>query len=173
MLIAISKQDAHTAEILGRDTTKICEMQGFPPRLENDKQSRVDANIAGFKAEFAVARLLNVDPPTFNVLSDGGIDLWFYDYPIDVKLSGKEYGPLIFDSMDKFQAMIAVLVGATKDPNVMRVNGWVNKGHFADRAVEHDYGYGMRLKMEADEMFPMEVLWRRMSEHRFKPTEEA
>lgn len=173
MLIAISKQDAHMAEMLGRDTVKICEMQGFEPRLENEKQSRVDANIAGYKAEFAVARLLNVDPPTFNILSDGGVDLWFYDYPIDVKWTGKEYGPLIFDSLDKFRAMIAVLVGATDDPNVMRVHGWVNKGTFADKAVEHDFGWGVRLKMDADQMFPMEELWRRMSEYRFAPKEEA
>jgi len=51
MLIAISKQDAHTAELLGRDTVKICEMQGLEPRLENEKQSRVDANIAGTEVE--------------------------------------------------------------------------------------------------------------------------
>lgn len=173
MLIAISKQDAHTAEILGRDTVKICEMQGFEPRLENEKQSRVDANIAGYKAEFAVARLLNVDPPTFNILSDGGVDLWFYDYPIDVKWSKTENGSLIFDSLDDFRAMIAVLVCSTKDPNVMKVHGWVNKGTFAEHAVERDFGYGVRLKMDADQLFPMEELWRRMSEHRFAPKEEA
>ena len=173
MLIAISKQDAHTAEMLGRDTVKICEMQGFDPRLENEKQSRVDANIAGYKAEFAVARLLNVDPPTFNILSDGGVDLWFYDCSIDVKLSGYERGALIFDSLDKFRAQMAVLVGTTKDPNVFRVNGWTSKKEFAEKSVEHNYSYGPRRKMEADEMLPIEELWRRVSEYRFAPKEKA
>ena len=79
MLIELSKEDAHSAQLMGADTVKICEMQGFPPRLENEKQSRTDANILGFKAEFAVARVLGLDPPVVNVLTDGGVDLWFGD----------------------------------------------------------------------------------------------
>ena len=54
MLVKLSRQDIHSSEVMGADTVKLCEMQGFSPRLENDRQSRVEANIYGFKAEFAV-----------------------------------------------------------------------------------------------------------------------
>lgn len=92
MLVKLSKQDAHACELMGADTVKLCEMQGFPPRLDNERQSRVEANIYGFKAEFAVARVLGVDPPTVNVLTDGGIDLWFDDISIDVKFTNRHGG---------------------------------------------------------------------------------
>ena len=77
MLIKLSRQDVHTCSVMGADTVKLCEMQGFSPRLNNKNQSRVEANIYGFKAEFAVARLFNLELPTINVVSDGGVDLWF------------------------------------------------------------------------------------------------
>ena len=70
MLIHLTKKDVHDSALMGADTVKLCEMQGFPPRLENDKQSRVEANIYGFKAEFAVARLFGLEPPTVNVLTE-------------------------------------------------------------------------------------------------------
>ena len=162
MLIELSKEDAHSAQLLGADTVKICEMQGFAPRLENEKQSREDANVCGYKAEFAVARLFNLPDPKFNILSDGGIDLWWNDVSIDVKYSRKEYGALIFDDADKFQAQIAILVGATGDAYTMRVNGWIDKLRFIEKAVIKDYSYGPRLKMEADELFPIELFWRYM-----------
>lgn len=169
MLIELSQEDAHSAQLMGADTVKICEMQGFPPRLENERQSREEANVSGYKAEFAVCRLFNLSEPKFNILTDGGIDLWWDDCSIDVKCTGKEYGPLIFDSLDKFQAKVAVLVGSTSDPNVMRVNGWVDRKRFGEEAVSHDYGYGMRLKMEVSDLYPIETFWLFMTERAFRP----
>ena len=169
MLIELSKEDAHSAQLMGADTVKICEMQGFPPRLENERQSREEANVCGFKAEFAVCRLFNLSAPTFNILTDGGVDLWWNDCSIDVKWTGKEYGPLIFDSMDKFQAKIAVLVGSTDNPSVMRVNGWMDRKTFKEESTEHDFGYGMRLTMKVSQLYPIESLWRFMMQRSLGP----
>jgi hypothetical protein len=171
MLVKLSKKDIHTSEIMGADTVKLCEMQGFEPRLENKKQSRVEANIYGFKAEFAVCRILGLEPPTVNVLTDGGVDLWFDDYSIDVKFTNKDGGPLIFDNMEKFKADCAVLVSKTNDPAVMRVWGAIGRNTFASRAGTRDFGYGQRLFMEAREMRPIEWLWRELTERRYKPME--
>jgi hypothetical protein len=168
MLVTISKQDAHASKLMGADTVKLCEMQGFKPRLENENQSRVEANIYGFKAEFAVARLLDLDPPTLNVVTDGGVDLWFDDMSIDVKFTNQEFGPLIFDTITKFKAQLAVLVGRTEDPNVMRVNGWIDRKTFKHKATSHDFGYGDRLVMGVEELLPIEQLWRKFMEHKFK-----
>ena len=73
------------------DTVALCKMQGFPPRLENKNQTREEANALGFKAEFAVARLLGTSLPTINIVTDGGVDLWFDRciYPMSSLLTGQ------------------------------------------------------------------------------------
>ena len=167
MLVKLSRQDIHSSEVMGADTVKLCEMQGFSPRLENDRQSRVEANIYGFKAEFAVARLLGADLPTVNVVSDGGVDAWVDDISIDVKFNNAEFGKLIFDNMDKFKAQVAVLVGKTADPAVMRVNGWEGRKTFMEKSVSHNFGYGDRLVMNDSDLYSIETLWRKLAEKRF------
>lgn len=159
MLVKLSRCDSHTAEIMGADTVALCKLQGFEPRLENEKQSREEANAFGYKAEFAVARLFNAELPQINVLSDGGVDIWLDDIPVDVKFTNQEYGPLIFDSMAKFRAEIAILVGRTSDEDVMRVNGWIFRRDFKDHCQKTDFGYGPRLFMEHDALEPIESLW--------------
>lgn len=168
MLITINKKDAHQSKLMGADTVKLCEMQGFPPRLENEQQTRVDANILGFKAEFAIARLFQIDPPTVNVLTDGGVDLWYDDTSIDVKVTNKEKGPLVFDNESKFQADIAVLVGKCDQENTFSINGWIDKKSFMAQCVEHNYGHGPRIKMEADELRPIQDLWKGLMVKRFQ-----
>lgn len=168
MRVRLSKQDCHTAEILGTDTVALCEMQGFPPRLDNERQSRVEANVYGFKAEIAVARLFDIEPPTINVVTDGGVDLWLGERSIDVKFSNRERGPLIFDSLEKFRADYAVLVGRTDEPDVMRINGYISRGGFEVISRRHDFGYGPRLFIEADELEPIERLWLRYAVNRWK-----
>ena len=168
MLIKLSKQDVHSSEIMGADTVKLCEMQGFKPRLENDRQSRVEANVYGFKAEFAVARLLGVETPTVNVVSDGGVDLWFEGVSIDVKFNNAEFGNLIFDNMDKFKSKIAVLVGKTSDPDVMRVNGWISRKKFGGSHFQKDFGYVSRCVMKHHDLLDIESLWKVLMEYRFK-----
>jgi hypothetical protein len=167
MKVKLTRQDSHTAEIMGADTVALCKMQGFSPRLENDRQSREEANAFGYKAEFAVARLFGAEPPVINVLSDGGVDLWMGDTPVDVKFTNEEHGPLIFDSMQKFRAQIAILVGRTDDDDVMSINGWVTRKHFKASAGKHDFGYGERLFMSHTEMNPIQDLWHFLAERKW------
>jgi hypothetical protein len=168
MLVKLSKQDVHSSELMGADTVKLCEMQGFKPRLDNNKQSRVEANIYGFKAEFAVARLLGLDPPVINVVTDGGVDLWFNDISIDVKFNNAEFGKLIFDSMGKFKSQLAVLVGRTEEPNVMRINGWMGRTNFEKTSHSKNFGYGDRLFIDHKDLLPVELLWKCLMEYKFK-----
>jgi len=173
MLIQLSPKDSHTASTMGADTVALCKMQGFSPRLENASQSREEANAFGYKAEFAVARLFNCEPPVLNVLSDGGIDLWIGNVSVDVKFTNKEYGSLIFDNLDKFRAQIAILVGRTDDPNVMRVNGWMSKKNFAARCQSKNFGYGDRLIVEWDNLNSIESLWKIFAELKFAPNKKV
>ena len=64
MNVKLSAEDVHNSIAMGLDTVALCKLMGFSPRLENDKQSREDANALGFMAEFAVARLLGTNLPS-------------------------------------------------------------------------------------------------------------
>lgn len=169
MKFRLSRKDLLTAECMGADTVALCEkLMGFKPRLENEKQTRVEANILGYKAEIAVARLLDIDLPNINVMTDGGVDLWFDDVSIDVKVTNKEFGPLIFDKMSKFKADVAVLVGATDDPAVMRINGACNRFDFGLNAYTKDFGHGERQVVDIKDIQPIEWLWLNLMRKRNK-----
>jgi len=171
MLIQLSREDVHKCTMLGMDTVKVCEMQGFPPRLENKGQSREEANIFGFKAEFAVARLFDLEPTGLSITSDYGVDLWIQDFPIDVKFTNKIDGPLIFDSMDKFKSQIAILVSRTADDTVMNICGWIGKPMFEKHHRVHNFGWGDRLVIDQDHsaFLPIERLWWHIQTRKFEP----
>jgi len=172
MIIELSKKDLHSSHLMGADTVALCEMQGFKPRLENDQQSRVDANIEGFKAEFAIARLFDIEPPTINVLTDGGVDLWLGDKSIDVKWTrGNSF--LIFDSLEKFKADIAILVVRTGIQSAMKVHGWISQEEFSARCYRRDFGYGDRLVVDAENLWPIERLWLEHVQEKFRPRRES
>ena len=61
-----------------------------------------------------------------------------------------------------------MLVGRTENTNVMRVNGWVNRKTFKEECVAQDFGYGERLMMEHDKLFPIETFWKQLMETKFK-----
>lgn len=168
MLIRLSPEDAHTCMLMGHDTVALCKMQGFPPRLENKNQTREEANALGFKAEFAVARLLGTSLPTVNVVTDGGVDLWFDDVSIDVKFTNNAKNGLIFDNPEKFKARVAVLVAPTDEPDVMSIEGWMGRPEFISTATTKDFGYGPRLVVERESLPGIETLWRTLHELRFK-----
>ena len=61
--------------------------------------------------------------------------------------------------MTKFKADVAVLVGATDDPAVMRINGAYPRSKFEWDCERKDFGYGEREFMEAENIYPIEWLW--------------
>lgn len=162
MYFKLTPKDHHDSILMGQDTVKLCEMQGIVPRMKDKKgmATRTENNITAFKAEFLFARLFNLPPPVVNVLSDGGIDFWLEEISIDVKCSSREDGPLIFDSEKSFAAKVAVLYGATDNPEILKLHGCIGRKAFFERAYKKDFGYGERFVMGADSLDPIEKLWR-------------
>lgn len=167
MFIRLSPEDLHMSESMGRDTVALCKLMGFKPRLENKNQSREEANALAFKAEFAVARLLGTTLPTINVVTDGGVDLWFNDVSIDVKFTNKAHTGLIFDNPDKFKSRVAILVAPTTNVGVMNIVGWIGKQRFLDLATTKDFGHGERLVLKTHHLLEIERLWKRLNECEF------
>ena len=166
MIVRLSKSDSHAATMLAQDTVRLLEMMGVSPRLENSKQSRLEANILGFKAEYAVARVMGCEMPTLNIATDGGVDLWIDDLSIDVKFTNRMDGDLIFDNLDKFKADIAILVCHVEDDK-FKIIGWCSRTMFEMIATAKNYGYGDRAVVEGDNLNPLGKLWEKIMERKY------
>jgi len=167
MKVRLSKRDMLEAELMARDTVFMLERMSISPRLENKNQSRLEANIFGFMAEFAVCRVLDTEPPRLNFATDGGVDLWLGDVTIDVKYTARNTSKLIFDSVSKFKSQVAVLVTATSNMDVMEILGWCSKNRFIEESYKKDFGYGERLVMDADKLQPIEQFWLKYTQNKF------
>lgn len=159
--VRLSAREEHEAKLLGRDTTKICRMQSTRPRGE---EGRDDSDIAGARAEFAVAKLFGLEKPKFNVLGDEGKDLWFGDKSIDVKFT--KTNELIFDSLDSFKADIAVLV--TPKGNELLVQGGISRRAFTGKFKERQKKYGIKLCVDLEDLTPPETLWKHLREEQIR-----
>jgi len=120
-------------------------------------------NLLGRLGEVAVSKVLRV--PTDDSITpsgDGGYDLETSTQRIQVKTS--TLPQLIFNAPELFSADIAVLVHFTGDKVLPHVDGiydvlgWIDRETFLAKHYNHDYGYGMRLVMNADQLKPMEEL---------------
>jgi hypothetical protein len=126
--------------------------------------SSYSVNLMGRLGEATVAKYLNV--PTDNSITAGGDvghDLSFNGLRIAVKTSTLHC--LIFNKEDDFSADVAILVNFVGDKVLPHVDswyyimGWVDRQTFIDNHYKRDYGYGIRLVMDADRLYPMEDLF--------------
>ena len=158
VLVRLSNQELHEATHLGIDTDAVCQkLMGFKPR--DPGSDKVQSEIDGARAEYAVAKLYDLDRPTLNILGDGGKDLWFGGLSIDVKFTNTD--DLIFDDVDAFKADVAVLVkNYGDDPRSLVVVGCVSRGEFAANSETQQRKYGTKLCMKASDLAPPESLWR-------------
>ncbi len=155
--VKLSKKELHECRLLGSDTVKICQMQGFNQRLENENQSRDEANQLGFMAEYAVAKLFGLEKSGFNVISDGGVDLWWGDATIEVKYTKSM--KLLFDRPESFAADYAVLVTRLPDKETFRFLGWVDRDTFMKNWKPYSGKFGERMSMASYDLLPPEKLW--------------
>lgn len=163
MKVKLSKSDCHAATILAQDVVRMKELQSVPTKEMN--LSRLDSNVLGFMAEFAVARVFDCEPPRLTFVNDGGIDLWIDDVSIDVKVSKEATGNLIFDDLDKFRAMVAVFVSSLGD-GVFNIQGWISRQAFVNSCNYRDFGYGQRVYVSCDQLLPIGSLWEKIIERR-------
>ena len=164
MIVNLSRRDESEAILLARDIIKLKEMQGVSHR--GMSLSRLDSNVIGFKAEYAVARVFDADLPSLHLINDGGVDIWIDNISVDVKVSNQKDSNLIFDSMDKFKADIALFVIQLGD-NKFDLVGWITRGAFERKSKRRDFGYGERLFISPEDLQPIGKLWERIQEKRF------
>lgn len=120
-------------------------------------------SLIGIMGEIAGCNALNTQPNLEVMIGgDDGFDCVAYGLTWQIKTSSLR--ALIFNSADDFTADAALLVKHLADKHDVpddprfEIIGGVSRKRFLRECGEHNYGYGMRLVMPADELTAVETL---------------
>lgn len=138
-------------------------------RKFDKNNSSYSVNLMGRLGEVACARILGCQvDETISPSGDNGHDLLtVLGKSVQVKTS--TLAQLIFNAPELFVSDIAVLVqffGDKQLPHVdsyFDIKGWITREEFLAKHYLHDYGYGTRLVMDADQLHDMEELLNEIS----------
>jgi hypothetical protein len=133
-------------------------------RKFDKNNSSYSVNLMGRLGEISAARVLGLQTDDSIAPSgDNGHDLTtLLGKTIQVKTSTLD--KLIFNAPELFVSDIAVLVRFIGDKQLPHVDsqfdvmGWIEKETFLANHYNHDYGYGIRLVMDANQLKPIEEL---------------
>jgi hypothetical protein len=133
-------------------------------RKFDKNNSSYSVNLMGRLGEIAAARILGLQTDDSIAPSgDNGHDLTtVLGRTVQVKTS--TLPQLIFNAPELFVSDVAVLVKFTGDKQLPHVDsefdvmGWVTRESFLANHYLHDYGYGVRLVMDANQLQPIEEL---------------
>lgn len=126
--------------------------------------SSYSVNLMGRLGEVACGKVLGLRvDETITPSGDNGHDL-ISAMGKNIQVKTSTLSQLIFNAPELFVSDVAVLVkfyGDKQLPHVdskFEVLGWVTRESFLANHYLHDYGYGTRLVMDADQLRPMEEL---------------
>ena len=119
-------------------------------------------NLLGRLGEMACARLLGLQvDDSIAPSGDNGHDL---STPLgkNIQVKTSTLDKLIFNAAELFKSDYAVLVQFLGDKVLPHVDssfiilGWIDRETFLANHYNHDYGYGIRLVMDANQLRPIE-----------------
>lgn len=120
-------------------------------------------SLIGMMGEIAGCKALGAQPNLSVMIGgDDGFDCEAHGLLWQIKTSSLR--ALIFNSVDDFVADVALLVHHLADKEAVgddprfEIIGGVSRKRFMKQHFQHDYGYGMRLVMNADDLTPIEKL---------------
>lgn len=126
--------------------------------------SSYSVNLMGRLGEVACGKVLGLRvDETITPSGDNGHDL-ISAMGKNIQVKTSTLSQLIFNAPELFVSDVAVLVkfyGDKQLPHVdskFEVLGWITRESFLANHYLHDYGYGTRLVMDADQLRPMEEL---------------
>jgi hypothetical protein len=114
----------------------------------------------GLLAEMAVAEYFQVSiNEAFFVGGDGQKqDVVVAGYSTAIKYRTYTWGDLFFNRIDDFRDDLAILVVPGESLLSPRIVGWTTRSIFVARHQVQDFGYGPRVTLSQDELFPIEQL---------------
>lgn len=120
-------------------------------------------SLIGMMGEIAGCKALGAQPNLSVMIGgDDGFDCEAHGLLWQIKTSSLR--ALIFNSVDDFVADVALLVHHLADKEAVgddprfEIIGGVSRKRFIKQHFLHDYGYGMRLVMNADALTPIQKL---------------
>lgn len=120
-------------------------------------------SLIGMMGEIAGCKALGAQPNLSVMIGgDDGFDCEAHGLLWQIKTSSLR--ALIFNSVDDFVADVALLVHHLADKEAVgddprfEIIGGVSRKRFMKQHFQHDYGYGMRLVMNADDLTPIQKL---------------
>lgn len=115
-----------------------------------------ERNYKGIKGAYAVSKFLECDfDRELWKGKDNGWDIKYRGVPLEVK-NLQLY--LAFNNLNHFKCDVAVLVNPIKDSEKVKLVGWTDKNNFIKNNFKMNFGYGDRLCINHESMFPMEDL---------------
>lgn len=126
-------------------------------------------NLLGRLGEMACGKVLGL--PVDDTITPSGDDGHDLTTPLgkNIQVKTSTLDKLIFNAGHLFVSDYAVLVqfvGDKQFPHVdgkFRILGWIDRETFLAKHYNHDYGYGVRLVMDADQLKPIEELSNELS----------
>lgn len=155
------------------------EKHGVTDRMFDQGNTSEGINVIGHLGEQAVAKVLGLKADT-TVLTGGdvGHDLFLGETSIQVKTS--TLPQLLFNAKHLFVSDVAILAqfigeskrSAEEDPRFM-IWGWIERKEFMKRYHQENYGYGVRLAVDAQTLSPLDTLIEYIEELRASVNEVA
>ena len=118
----------------------------------------------GIRGELAVAKAFDLPFDPFRGMGvDNGIDLFWNGVSIDVKATPYMNGKLLFQSVNKFVAELAVLTIEVKE-DLYRIPGWINKEGFK----KNNGPFLSGVAVTQEDLNPPQELWEIMTNKKNK-----
>ena len=126
---------------------------GSPYNRRDNSSTGIKDDAVGLIGEAAVAQYLTV-PFNADILNrgDGGIDLVFRGYTIDVKTTPRRDGRLVFNTLAEFEANLAVLVTVDEEWNCT-LAGVISQLGFKREHYEKDLGFGLKVMVDQSALY--------------------
>lgn len=166
--VRLSRSDLARAEQAAALRWQLARASNVKDRLIDTSSTGAESDLAGIKAEIAVAKLLGVAFEATALGIDNGCDMYAsagkHEIAIQVKsckaptsrwMLGTPHQRLCWD--------VAIFVRPTEDNTVMEVYGWVGKKEYGQRVEIVDLGHGDGPGVKIDHLRDIEELWRIMN----------
>lgn len=136
-----------------------------PKRARDVVDRKIDGNrssfeieVAGTMGEAAVAKALRVPMHLLiGVAGDGREgDLVYRGRSVQVKHRFWRRGYLIFSTLDKFKADVAVMTCPGNRENEVEIVGYVDRSWFLQEMERKDFGYGLHYALASERLRPFE-----------------
>ena len=158
--IYFSPKEISMAEQAGAFRSQLARASGVKNQRIDPIRSDEEIDIAGIKAEMAVAKLYQLDHDPYHFGIDSGVDLWSGETSIDVKSTFHPNGHLVFKSLDAFKADIAML--CIVQDNVVKVTGGCERHWFMENHVSRTFSKNKKVSFPSltqGDLEPVDQIW--------------